>query len=133
MQGISKLDTMLARNVPALVINLALAPLRENIQLYVMAFARGAPNRRFFITRDGYMGIGPQNTRNGDQICVFDGGPVPMVLRSAEVSAPSHISHSTPSQQGHFLLVGECYVHGLMNGEVVAREHRHKCRDIILM
>lgn len=46
----------------------------------------------------------------GDSICVF-GGSVPFVLRDVCLSRP---------QKRHFRLLGECYVHGIMNGEALA-------------
>lgn len=40
-------------------------------------------SRRFFITRDGYMGLGPEDTRKGDHVFVLYGGSVPFILRDA--------------------------------------------------
>ena len=72
--------------------------------------------RRFFTTLGGYMGIGPPGMREGDLVCVFLGGKVPWVVR----------------QDGHaYTLVGECYVHGIMNGELMQTEHL-PVQDIII-
>ena len=40
-------------------------------------------SRRFFVTRKGYFGLGPPQTRRGDSVFVLFGGPVPFVLRDA--------------------------------------------------
>ncbi|KAH7131086.1 heterokaryon incompatibility protein-domain-containing protein [Dactylonectria macrodidyma] len=60
--------------------------------------------RRFGITTSGDFAAVPKAARQGDIICVFNGGRVPYVLR--------------PGKQGYYQLVGECYVHGMMRGEV---------------
>jgi len=38
-------------------------------------------SRRFFMTKKGYMGIGPNRCSNGDIVCVLLGGELPCVLR----------------------------------------------------
>jgi hypothetical protein len=119
---ISMLETLLAQNAPPITIHLALAPINYDFNTYLIAFSHAAPTRRFFTTRSGYMGLGPRNTQADDRVCIFDGGPVPMVLRpiATPTSSSSHIFPRRQQQQEHLLLIGECYVHGLMNGEAVA-------------
>jgi hypothetical protein len=51
----------------------------------------------------GYMGLAPGTARVGDLIGIFLGGTVPYVLR--------------PNDDGTYSFLGECYVHGLMDGE----------------
>ncbi|PQE09113.1 Heterokaryon incompatibility protein [Rutstroemia sp. NJR-2017a BVV2] len=58
----------------------------------------------FFVTKQGRMGIGPVVTRPGDRIAILFGGEVPYVLRSRD---------------GVVILLGESYVHGLMQGEII--------------
>jgi hypothetical protein len=67
---------------------------------YTMTFRRS-----FFITETGYMGLGPPMMQAGDKICIIYGCYIPMVLREV---GDSH------------LLVGECYVYGMMMGEIIA-------------
>jgi hypothetical protein len=64
--------------------------------------------RRIFWTGQGYLGIGPASMAEGDIICVFFGGHVLYVLRAAD--------------SGLYEYIGDCYIHGLMDGEVFARE-----------
>ncbi|TVY41023.1 Heterokaryon incompatibility protein 6,OR allele [Lachnellula subtilissima] len=59
-------------------------------------------NRRLFSTQRGFLGLGPEILESGDVVCIFPQLPVPLVLRPVD---------------GHFLLVGECYVDGIMDGE----------------
>jgi hypothetical protein len=73
-------------------------------------------NNAFFITKSGYLGIGPPDTQLGDQVWIFHGGKVPFVMRSATEYGDSY---------GHdkLLLVGDAYVHGIMDGEAARQEH----------
>ncbi|PMD57267.1 uncharacterized protein K444DRAFT_483861, partial [Hyaloscypha bicolor E] len=64
--------------------------------------------RRFFVTKKGYFGIGPAELEEGDEIYILAGGKVPLVLRPLPESQPNT-----------FELVGDCYVHGVMDGEAV--------------
>ncbi len=59
--------------------------------------------RNSFITEKGYVGLAPLGARVGDVVCVVGGADVPLVLRAAE--------------NGNWKLVGECFVHGFMDGE----------------
>lgn len=61
-------------------------------------------NSTFVLTTSGYMGLAPKWTQVGDIICVLPGCCVPMVLRPVE---------------HYYSLVGECYVLGLMDGEML--------------
>ncbi|EAT90238.2 hypothetical protein SNOG_02026 [Parastagonospora nodorum SN15] len=67
-------------------------------------FVQACVDRRFFVTKNGLMGVGPDGMKEGDAIGILFGGRVPYVLR--------------PVDNG-FRFVGECYVSGLMNGEAV--------------
>ncbi len=70
--------------------------------------ANGASSGRVFArSAKGYFVLGPKVLARGDRVCVLWGGRMCFCLR--------------PLDQGRFLLVGECYVHGLMNGEAVRR------------
>jgi hypothetical protein len=54
----------------------------------------------------------------GDQIYVLNGGAVPFVLRKGKRLLNGR------------RLVGECYIHGLMNGEAIQSEYEE--RDVRL-
>ncbi|KAF2872859.1 heterokaryon incompatibility protein-domain-containing protein [Massariosphaeria phaeospora] len=71
--------------------------------------------RRLFRTETGLLGMGPKSTAAGDEVWVIPGAKVPFVLRPFDGGrAPKRYS-----------LVGEAYVHGYMNGEVL-REGRER-------
>lgn len=61
--------------------------------------------RRLCITGKQYFGWVPDASNEGDIICILKGNGEPYVLR--------------PLPDGHFLLIGDCYIHGVMNGEVI--------------
>ncbi|MCJ1251893.1 hypothetical protein MMC30_009131 [Trapelia coarctata] len=66
-----------------------------------------ARGKLFILTEDRYMGLAPLDTTEGDRICVILGCSVPFIVR--------------PTVDG-WILIGECYVHGLMDGEVMGME-----------
>jgi len=71
-------------------------------------------NRVLFNTLNGYMGLGPKVSKPGDVVCVLGGGMVPILLRPAN---------------GYFQVVGESYVHGIMEGEAVQLWKDKKLKD----
>jgi hypothetical protein len=60
--------------------------------------------RRLFVTSRGYMGLHTPRVENDDYICVFPGCNVPVIMRKVD---------------RHYVHLGECYVHGIMDGEVM--------------
>jgi hypothetical protein len=73
---------------------------------YMIDSLRVCQNRRFFVTKKGYLGIGPATMKEGDVCCVLFGATVPFILRKLD---------------SQYLLVGECYIHGVMRGEALKR------------
>ncbi|CZR65424.1 uncharacterized protein PAC_15324 [Phialocephala subalpina] len=68
--------------------------------------------RRFFLTKgkegrgddhEPLYGIGPRDLAIGDMICILFGCSVPVVLRKVSTE--------------QYIFIGECYVHGMMDGE----------------
>ncbi|UKZ59560.1 uncharacterized protein TrAtP1_000861 [Trichoderma atroviride] len=72
---------------------------------------RFALGRRFFITKKGYFGLGPQKLEPGDRVAVLFGSGVPFVLRKCPAIAGRRA----------WRIIGECYVHGIMQGEVIRK------------
>ena len=58
------------------------------------------------------MGIVPPGTQVSDVIAIFHGATVPFVLRKVSGSRSDVLSND-----GMFVIVGESYIHGLMDGE----------------
>jgi hypothetical protein len=66
-------------------------------------------HRQFFITKNHRIGLAPLHAQKGDVVCLLLGGEVPLLLREAG---------------DEYEFVGECYVHGLMNGEGLIEARR---------
>lgn len=76
----------------------------ERAQNYILAPQDCLIGWRFVITKKGLFSMAPPIAKAGDNICILDGGVVPFTLRKSV------------EFRGRFELVGECYIHGLMNG-----------------
>jgi hypothetical protein len=75
-----------------------------DLRQFIATVAHKTMERQFFVTKRGYMGLGPPRVEVGDVICVCPGLRVPMILRKTD---------------DYFELQAECYVHGIMDGEVM--------------
>ncbi|KAI0808826.1 hypothetical protein GGR55DRAFT_696525 [Xylaria sp. FL0064] len=78
--------------------------------VFQSSFLRACTGRRFFTTQNGFFGIGPASIEEKDIVAVVMGVPVPIVLRAVE---------DLNSDLKKYIVVGECYVHGIMDGELV--------------
>jgi Heterokaryon incompatibility protein (HET) len=68
--------------------------------------------RRIFLTENGLLGLGPQSLMAGDHIFVLFGARMPFLLRPLSLAEGS-------SQR--YEMVGEAYIHGIMQGETLDR------------
>jgi hypothetical protein len=75
---------------------------------YLFAFLDASIGRRFSVTMKGRFALVPDGCVTGDMVCLVSGAPVPLVLRQVE---------SSESTRRTFVLVGDCYVDGYMEGE----------------
>ncbi|KAH8731580.1 heterokaryon incompatibility protein-domain-containing protein [Phaeosphaeriaceae sp. PMI808] len=64
-------------------------------------------NKRSYLSKSGYVGLGPLQTCPGDLIVILLGAHVPYVLR--------------PSGARKFFLLGDTYCDGMMDGEIFSR------------
>lgn len=69
------------------------------------AFLSLTESRRFAATNIGLAGYVPMRAKEGDLVCILYGSDVPFVVRK--------------EAGGNYSLVGECYMHGIMNGEAL--------------
>lgn len=74
--------------------------------------------RNWCISEGGYMGWVPFATKLGDEIAIIEGQAAPFVIR--------------PVGDGNHRLIGECYIHGVMKGEIVLAED-YEAEEICLM
>ncbi|OCK79835.1 hypothetical protein K432DRAFT_256801, partial [Lepidopterella palustris CBS 459.81] len=66
--------------------------------------------RKLSVTRSGYFVIGPGILEDGDSLCVLPRPDLLFILR--EKAKWRHASDE-------YVLIGECYVHGLMIGQII--------------
>ncbi|KAK2768178.1 hypothetical protein FQN54_000030 [Arachnomyces sp. PD_36] len=79
-------------------------------------------NRRLYITNEKYIGLGPISLKAGDSVWIIPGAGGPFVLRPC----------GGDGEGGRFLLIGETYVHGVMNGEAAEGMGRGDLEEIEL-
>ncbi|KAI9704631.1 MAG: hypothetical protein M1820_005379 [Bogoriella megaspora] len=85
-------------------------------------------SRRIFTIEasEPVFGLSPDDAEPGDMVCIFYGCSVPVVVRK-------HDDHSSVAS---YQLVGECYVHGRMDGEALlainVEELRSSTREFVL-
>ncbi|KAK0614482.1 heterokaryon incompatibility protein-domain-containing protein [Immersiella caudata] len=75
-------------------------------------------SRRPFLSETGFVGLVPMSAQPGDQVVIFLGGRAAYVIRRANVAEET------------WILVGECFAHGIMYGEFM--EGKPEVRDFRL-
>jgi hypothetical protein len=83
---------------------------------YDTLLRRQCPNRSLLFTENGYIGLGPP-CHSGDYVCILFGGETPFILRP---------------KQADYQLIGDTYVHGIMEGEAVKSLGTRVCGEIDL-
>ena len=86
----------------------------ENLFAYVISQCEG---RRRGLTRKGHVCQIPEIAQRGDFICIIAGVRVPLTLRKME---------------GGYKLLGQCYLHGFMKGEILSMSEYHE-QDIVIL
>ncbi|KAL9619609.1 MAG: hypothetical protein Q9160_005796 [Pyrenula sp. 1 TL-2023] len=74
-------------------------------------------SRLAFLTTSGHLGVGPSSMRPGDHAVVLFGSNVPVILRE--------------NLDDTFKVVGECYVYGMMHGEIM--DENLQSRNFVLV
>ena len=91
--------------------------------MFNAAFSDAMDTRVIFTTKRGLIGIGPPYMQSGDMVCIIIGAQTPFLVRKRMSPIPEK---AAPVYE----LVGDCYVHGLMNGEGLSVG---KAEDIVLV
>ncbi|KAH7330446.1 heterokaryon incompatibility protein-domain-containing protein [Rhexocercosporidium sp. MPI-PUGE-AT-0058] len=88
---------------------------------FVSLLDRWIHGRVFCRTHQGYLGMLPAGSQPGDAICGILGAKTPFVIREREKS------------DGYYQLIGECYIHGRMSGELFSLpDFDARLQDIVL-
>ncbi|KAK3066973.1 hypothetical protein LTR53_016421 [Teratosphaeriaceae sp. CCFEE 6253] len=74
--------------------------------------------RSLFATRHGFVGVANNDVKRGDLVAVVYSASTPIVLRRARASALSGMTDIPETSS--YALVSDCYVHGVMDGEIMA-------------
>lgn len=89
------------------------------VMRYYNAVKAGTGNRKMFLTfGSGLLGICPWSSRVSDELWLLEGGDVPYALR--------------PNQDGTYMFIGACYVHGGMDGELATDYLPSELREIVI-
>jgi hypothetical protein len=89
--------------------------LEKYLRPFMSYFVSTLRYRCFFTTSDGRIGIGPSTTRCNDLAVLLFGADVPFILR--------HDSDGV-----YYQLIGDGYIYGIMNGEMLQRLAMHESR-----
>ncbi|KAM7198930.1 Heterokaryon incompatibility protein (HET) domain containing protein [Naviculisporaceae sp. PSN 640] len=105
---------------------------REDIKMSMLLSRMGISDalpRRLYVTRAGYLGVGPPDVKPGDSVWVVLGARVPFVFRHIT----DEKTNTTPGSKKRLQLLRETYVHGAMNGEVLDnRGLRGRFQEVII-
>jgi hypothetical protein len=94
---------------------------KDKDKLYDRGLDKGLfSGQRLYMTSRGLIGLGPPSMRSGDHVCFICDSTVPFILRP-EVDAR------------HYCLIGETYVHGFMNGEVLETDFKDQIGQLFLV
>jgi hypothetical protein len=66
-----------------------------------------AANRKYFVSKKGYLGLGPLGSKVGNLVVILFGLDMPFVLR--------------PVDGGQYRIIRETYLHGIMDGEFMSQ------------
>jgi len=74
---------------------------------YLQSLNQTRGRHNLCVTYGGYIGLLPLTTKFGDDIAIFHGCDTPFIIRYSK----AHGGNS-------YTLIGECYIHGMMEGEL---------------
>jgi hypothetical protein len=110
-------------------------PYDVQVSLIDRSIVSATKNRRFFITTKGYVGLGPADTKPGDDLYLLKGGRTPFILRYYHPKDPLcdniccdtcydiRMSRYSPSRilRSCHKVIGDCYAHDFMDSSSVEK------------
>jgi hypothetical protein len=108
--------------------------LRNDVNVYDFQHAveMTLSGRQLFVSTQGYLGVGPSGMQHGDEIHIFSGARVPYVVRRSTPPYKDTVSKESEVLQGRYRLLGCCYIHGIMDGELFKGEDKIDFKPLIL-
>lgn len=111
------------------------SPLKQRLESYKFAVDYMLAERALFITIDGYVGLGPETMQKQDLVVVFEGAKTLFILRP--IGTYRYEGSTTPKEESGqvpmYQVVGECYLHGWMNGGAMGPTFQGPPIDVILV
>jgi hypothetical protein len=75
------------------------------------------------MTEKSYLEVCPPSVQDGDLVVILYGGKVPYVLRSMQLQILKRPGGGSDSDSmGQYALIGECYLHGVMDGSAMTEQ-----------
>ena len=95
--------------------------------------------RCFIVTASGLIGLANESTQIEDEVVIFAGAQTPFVVRpllDPESQSEEHTDTASANydqskearvtESGKYKLVGECYIHGIIDGKDGPFDEEHK-------
>jgi hypothetical protein len=119
---VQRIATMIPHLGTSPTVEAELRPISERATQFQNTLWQRGNKRQRFRAKNGMLGSGMKLARPGDQIWLLQRMNTPVLLRPEE----------TPDQ---FKIVGECYLHGCMNGELFSHGYldRNSAKQIVIV
>ncbi|KAH8753475.1 heterokaryon incompatibility protein-domain-containing protein [Hyaloscypha finlandica] len=116
----------------------SVGPADFDTELYRNVMVEARRSRKYIMTRSGYIGLAPETCKVGDVIAILYGAMTPFVLRLAEKPGSLERIRNLGSEVRESVgelweIIGECYLYGLMNHDVLRLEWDDKRRSFWLV
>jgi Heterokaryon incompatibility protein (HET) len=105
-------------------------PIIQQLQVYLQTVSMVLNRRCVFMTSKGYLGIGPGSMVKGSIVFVPIGAQTPFVLHT--LSSAVEIAPDDVERRAMHMLMGECYLHGWMDGEALEESNGCRYAEIVL-
>ncbi|CBF82002.1 hypothetical protein AN5383.2 [Aspergillus nidulans FGSC A4] len=97
---------------------------RDHVREYLERVLRTVCSRRLAILSNippsHSLSLVPYKAKKGDKVCIINGCSVPILLRRSEQKT---------GHEDYYEMIGECYVHGMMDGEASSYKKKRGIRD----
>ncbi|KAL2828452.1 heterokaryon incompatibility protein-domain-containing protein [Aspergillus cavernicola] len=110
--------------------------LQDHVRKYLERVQRTVWSRRLAVLSDGSLLLVPRGAKKGDQVCIINGCSVPILLHQVESRKKDYFGAEMHEKMDGvyepvacYRMIGECYVHGMMDGEAPVIKRRRGIRN----